>query len=85
MNLYYAGFSRAIGDWLLGMNATRLYTVKHGGYKQVLIIGRVCANTYAHDGCGSLEEIIENFKPQTVLGITTLYRETLLVMKTAVF
>jgi DNA topoisomerase IA len=36
-NLYYAGFSRAIGDWLLGMNATRLY-VKHGGYKQVLSI-----------------------------------------------
>jgi DNA topoisomerase-3 len=40
-NLYYAGFSRAIGDWLLGMNATRLYTVKHGGYKQVLSVGRV--------------------------------------------
>ncbi len=35
-NLYYAGFSRSIGDWILGMNATRLYTVKHGGYKQVL-------------------------------------------------
>ena len=35
-NLYYAGYSRAIGDWLLGMNATRLYTIKHGGYKQVL-------------------------------------------------
>jgi DNA topoisomerase-3 len=44
-NLYYAGFSRAIGDWLLGMNATRLYTVKHGGYKQVLSI----------DGCKPLQ------------------------------
>src|SRR5660397_121973 len=40
-NLYYAGSSRAIGDWLLGMNATRLYTLKYGGFKQVLSIGRV--------------------------------------------
>jgi DNA topoisomerase-3 len=43
-NLYYAGFSRAIGDWLLGLNATRLYTVKFGGYKQVLSVGS--ANSY---------------------------------------
>ena len=46
-NLYYAGFSRAIGDWLLGINATRLYTVKHGGYKQVLSVGRVQTPTLA--------------------------------------
>ena len=42
-NLYYAASSRAIGDWLLGMNATRLYTLKYGGYKQVLSVGRVPA------------------------------------------
>ncbi len=36
-NLYYAGFSRAIRDWLLGMNATRLYTVKYGGYSRFFI------------------------------------------------
>jgi DNA topoisomerase-3 len=46
-NLYYAGFSRAIGDWLLGMNATRLYTVKHGGYKQVLSNWQVQTPTLA--------------------------------------
>ena len=46
-NLYYAGFSRAIGDWLLGLNATRLYTVKYGGYKQVLSVGRVQTPTLA--------------------------------------
>jgi DNA topoisomerase-3 len=60
-NLYYAGFSRAIGDWLLGMNATRLYTVKHGGYKQVLSIGRVQTPTLAMVVDRFKE--IENFKP----------------------
>jgi len=47
-NLYYAGFSRAICDWLLGLNATRLYTVKHGGYKQVLSVGRVQTPTISN-------------------------------------
>ena len=46
-NLYYAGSSRAIGDWLLGMNATRLFTLRYGGYKQVLSIGRVQTPTMA--------------------------------------
>jgi DNA topoisomerase-3 len=46
-SLYYAGSARAIGDWLLGMNATRLYTLKYGGYKQVLSIGRVQTPTLA--------------------------------------
>jgi DNA topoisomerase-3 len=46
----YAGFSRAI-DWLLGMNATRLYTVKHGGYKQVLSDG---CKPYTGNGCRSI-------------------------------
>ena len=74
-NLYYAGFSRAIGDWLLGMNATRLYTVKHGGYKQVLSIGRVQTPTLAMVVDRFKE--IENFKPQPYWELQTLYRETL--------
>lgn len=74
-NLFYAGFSRAIGDWLLGMNATRLYTVKHGGYKQVLSIGRVQTPTLAMVVDRWKE--IENFKPQPYWELQTLYRETL--------
>jgi DNA topoisomerase-3 len=74
-NLYYAGFSRAIGDWLLGMNATRLYTVKHGGYKQVLSIGRVQTPTLAM--VVDRFKTIENFQPQPYWELQTLYRETL--------
>ncbi|MCB4809441.1 DNA topoisomerase 3 [Tamlana sp. 62-3] len=74
-NLYYAGFSRAIGDWLLGMNATRLYTVKHGGYKQVLSVGRVQTPTLAMV-VNRFKEI-ENFKPQPYWELQTTYRETL--------
>ena len=46
-HLYYAGMSRAIGDWLLGMNATRLYTLKYADYGTVLSIGRVQTPTLA--------------------------------------
>ena len=74
-NLYYAGFSRAIGDWLLGMNATRLYTVKHGGFKQVLSVGRVQTPTLAMV-VNRFKEI-ENFKPQPYWELQTLYRDTL--------
>ncbi|WP_298551205.1 type IA DNA topoisomerase [uncultured Algibacter sp.] len=74
-NLYYAGFSRSIGDWLLGINATRLYTVKHGGYKQVLSVGRVQTPTLAMV-VNRFKEI-ENFKPQPYWELQTLYRETL--------
>ena len=74
-NLYYAGFSRAIGDWLLGMNATRLYTVKHGGYKQVLSVGRVQTPTLAMLVDRFKE--IQNFKPQPYWELQTLYRKTL--------
>ncbi|MDO6491700.1 MULTISPECIES: DNA topoisomerase 3 [unclassified Cellulophaga] len=74
-NLYYAGFSRAIGDWLLGMNATRLYTVKHGGYKQMLSVGRVQTPTLAMI-VNRFKEI-ENFKPQPYWELQTLYRDTL--------
>lgn len=74
-NLYYAGFSRAIGDWLLGMNATRLYTVKHGGYKQVLSVGRVQTPTLAML-VRRYKEIL-NFVPKPYWELQTLYRETL--------
>ncbi|MFT5791936.1 MAG: DNA topoisomerase-3, partial [Saprospiraceae bacterium] len=74
-NLYYAGFSRAIGDWLLGMNGTRLYTVKHGGYKQMLSVGRVQTPTLAM--VVNRHKEIENFKPQTYWELQTLYRDTL--------
>ncbi len=74
-NLFYAGFSRAIGDWLLGMNATRLYTLKHGGYKQVLSVGRVQTPTLAM--LVNRFKEIENFKPHPYWELQTLYRETL--------
>ncbi|WP_027126573.1 type IA DNA topoisomerase [Gelidibacter mesophilus] len=74
-NLFYAGFSRAIGDWLLGMNATRLYTLKHGGYKQVLSVGRVQTPTLAMV-VNRFKEI-ENFVPQPYWELQTLYRNTL--------
>lgn len=74
-NLYHAGFSRSIGDWLLGINATRLYTVKHGGYKQVLSIGRVQTPTLAM--LVNRYKEIENFVPQPYWELQTLYRDTL--------
>jgi DNA topoisomerase-3 len=74
-NLYYAGFSRSIGDWLLGINATRLYTVKHGGYKQVLSVGRVQTPTLAMLVRRFKE--IENFKPLLYWELQTQYRDTL--------
>lgn len=74
-NLYYAGFSRAIGDWLLGMNATRLYTLKHGGYKQVLSVGRVQTPTLAM--IVERFKSIENFKTQPYWELQTLYKNTL--------
>ncbi|MFT4758383.1 MAG: DNA topoisomerase-3 [Paraglaciecola sp.] len=72
-NLYYAGSSRAIGDWLLGMNATRLYTKKYGGYKQVLSVGRVQTPTLAMV-VERHKEII-NFVPHPFWELQTLYRE----------
>lgn len=73
-NLYYAGSSRAIGDWLLGMNATRLYTLKYGGFKQVLSIGRVQTPTLAMLVNRHYE--IENFKPTPYWELQTHYRDT---------
>jgi len=74
-NLYYAGSSRAIGDWLLGINATRLYTLKYGGRGQVLSIGRVQTPTLAM--LVDRHHEIENFKPEPYWELATLYRETL--------
>lgn len=74
-NLYYAGYSRAIGDWLLGLNATRLYTVKFGGFKQVLSVGRVQTPTLAMLVNRYFE--IQNFKPQPYWELQTTYRNTL--------
>lgn len=72
--LYEAGLSRAIGDWLLGMNATRLYTVKYGQNKSVLSIGRVQTPTLALIVNRQIE--IENFKPEPYWELKTVYRET---------
>ncbi|RMG86282.1 MAG: DNA topoisomerase III, partial [Bacteroidetes bacterium] len=74
-NLYYAGMSRAIGDWILGMNATRLYTLIYGGYKQVLSIGRVQTPTLAMVVARQKE--IESFVPQPFWELQTCYRETI--------
>ena len=72
--LYEAGLSRAIGDWLLGMNATRLYTIKYGKNKQVLSIGRVQTPTLALIVKRHLE--IANFVPQPYWELKTIYRDT---------
>ena len=72
--LYEAGLSRAIGDWLLGMNATRLYTLKYGSNRQVLSIGRVQTPTLALVVKRQLE--ITNFTPQQYWELKTIYRNT---------
>ncbi len=71
-NLYYAGLSRAIGDWVLGMNATRLYTLKYAQSRGVLSIGRVQTPTLALIVARQRE--IENFVPEDFWEIKTLYR-----------
>ncbi len=71
-NLYTAGLSRAIGDWILGMNATRLYTLKYSQPGNVLSIGRVQTPTLALIVNRQLE--ITNFKPEDFWEIKTLYR-----------
>ena len=73
-SLYEAGLSRAMGDWLLGMNATRLYTIKYGQNKQVLSIGRVQTPTLALIVNRQLE--IANFQPKQYWELKTNYRDT---------
>ena len=72
--LYMAGMSRAIGDWLLGMNATRLYTLKYGQNRQVLSIGRVQTPTLAL--IVNRQKEIDNFKPEPYWVLATIYRDT---------
>ena len=72
--LYEAGLSRAIGDWTLGMNATRLYTLKYGQNKQVLSIGRVQTPTLAL--IVKRQQEIENFVPKQYWELKTSYRDT---------
>ena len=72
-NLYYAGMSRAIGDWILGMNATRLYSLKYGGQGNVLSIGRVQTPTLALIVKRHFE--IANFKPENFWELKTVYRD----------
>ncbi len=73
-NLYYAGLSRAIGDWLLGMNATRLYTLKYSQPGTVLSIGRVQTPTLALIVKRHFE--IVNFRPEDYWELKTIYRDT---------
>ena len=72
--LYLAGLSRAIGDWLLGMNATRLYTLKYGQNRQVLSIGRVQTPTLAL--IVNRQKEIDNFKSEPYWVLATVYRDT---------
>jgi DNA topoisomerase-3 len=79
-SLYEAGLCRAIGDWLLGMNATRLYTLKYRqAQRQVLSIGRVQTPTLAMIVNRQLE--IQHFKPEQYWVLSTIYRDTLFTLK----
>ncbi|MBR6947750.1 MAG: DNA topoisomerase 3 [Muribaculaceae bacterium] len=71
-NLYFAGLSRAIGDWILGMNATRLYTLKYSRSRDVLSVGRVQTPTLAMIVARQRE--IENFVPENYWELKTKYR-----------
>ena len=71
-NLYYAGLSRAIGDWILGLNATRLYSLKYSEPGKVLSIGRVQTPTLSL--VVQRQREIDNFKPEDYWEIKTLYR-----------
>ena len=73
-SLYLAGLSRAIGDWILGMNATRLYTLKYGQNKQVLSIGRVQTPTLAL--IVNRQKEIDNFVSEPYWVLATIYRDT---------
>ena len=72
--LYLAGLSRAIGDWILGMNATRLYTLKYGQNRQVLSIGRVQTPTLAL--IVNRQKEIDSFEPEPYWVLATIYRDT---------
>lgn len=73
-SLYMAGLCRAIGDWLLGMNATRLYTLRYGRNRQVLSIGRVQTPTLAL--IVQRQKEIDSFVPEPYWVLATVYRDT---------
>ncbi len=73
--LYLAGLGRAVGDWILGINATRLYTLKYGRERQVLSVGRVQTPTLAL--IVNRQKEIDNFKPEPYWVLSTIYRDTL--------
>lgn len=73
-SLYYAGLSRAIGDWVLGINATRLYSLKYAPQGKLLSVGRVQTPTLALVVARQRE--IENFVPKDFFELSTKYRET---------
>jgi DNA topoisomerase-3 len=72
-NLYAAGLARAIGDWVLGLNATRIFTIRFADFKQILSIGRVQTPTLAL--IVQRQHEINNFKSETYFEIKTTYRE----------
>ena len=72
--LYLAGLSRAIGDWLLGINATRLYSIKYGQPGKPLSVGRVQTPTLAL--IVNRQQEIDNFKPEPYWVLATVYRDT---------
>lgn len=74
-NLYHAGLSRAIGDWILGMNATRLYSLKYAQNSNVLSVGRVQTPTLALIVQRHFE--IANFKPEDYWELKTIYKDAL--------
>ena len=82
-SLYQAGKSRAIGDWLLGMNATRLFTLKYAQGRQLLSLGRVQTPTLAM--IVNRYHEIRNFKPEPFWELKTLYREALFSSSTGKF
>jgi DNA topoisomerase-3 len=74
-NLYAAGLARAIGDWVLGMNATRIFTLRFADFKQVLSVGRVQTPTLAL--IVQRQEEINDFKSETYYEVKTNYRDVL--------
>jgi len=81
--LYLAGLSRAIGDWLLGINATRLYSIKYGQPGKPLSVGRVQTPTLAL--IVNRQKEINNFKPEPYWVLATIYRETQFTATTGKF
>ena len=73
--LYTAGLCRAIGDWILGINATRLYTLKYSRDRQILSVGRVQTPTLAL--VVNRQQEIDNFVPKDYWELKTIYRNTL--------